>query len=224
MIESCPVDKADYVVRPMKDEDIPQVSEIDRQAFPAESLFRPYTSYRQEIHNSVAHYLVACAQTTPLDTGSAKPWFRRLLVHLGAMRAGVQQSNPYGTQMKRILGFVGLWIMLNEAHIIAIAVESSYRRLGIGEDLLIAIIELAAQLNADFITLEVRASNAMAQALYEKYGFHVVGRRSGYYSDNGEDAVLMSTDSIQSELFRAHCQHLKRAHTEKRKNRKATPA
>ncbi len=219
------MDKADYVVRPMKDEDIPQVSEIDRQAFPAESLFRPYTSYRQEIHNSVAHYLVACAQTTPLDTGSAKqPWFRRLLVHLAAMRAGVQQSNSHGTQMKRILGFVGLWIMLNEAHIIAIAVESSYRRLGIGEDLLIAIIDLAAQLNADFITLEVRASNTMAQALYEKYGFHVVGRRSGYYSDNGEDAVLMSTDSIQSEPFRAHCQHLKRAHTQKWKNCKATPA
>jgi ribosomal-protein-alanine N-acetyltransferase len=219
MIESCPVEKADYVIRPMKDEDIPQVSEIDRQAFPAESLFRPYTSYRQEIHNSVAHYLVACTQTRPPDTGSRKqPWFRRFLARLATMQASAQHGNSHDMQMKHILGFVGLWIMLNEAHIIAIAVERSCRRLGIGEDLLIAIIDLAAQLNADFITLEVRASNTMAQALYEKYGFHVVGRRSGYYSDNGEDAVLMSTDSIRSEPFRARCQHLKRAHTQKWKN------
>lgn len=219
MIKSCLVEKADYIIRPMEDADIPQVSEIDRQAFPAESLFRPYTSYKQEIHNSVAHYLVACTETTPPDTGSRKePWLRRLLVRLPAMLFGAEHSNSYGTPMKRILGFVGLWIMLNEAHVIAIAVENNCRRLGVGEDLLIAIIELAASLNADFITLEVRASNTMAQALYEKYGFRVVGRRSGYYSDNGEDAVLMSTDSITSDSFTAHCQQLKEAHRRKWKD------
>lgn len=211
--------KADYIIRPMEDADIPQVSEIDRQAFPAESLFRPYTSYKQEIHNSVAHYLVACTETMPADAGRRREsWLRRLLGRLSAVLFGAEHGSSYGAPTRRVLGFVGLWIMLNEAHIIAIAVDNDYRRLGIGEHLLIAIIELAGQLNADFITLEVRASNTMAQALYEKYGFRVVGRRSGYYSDNSEDAVLMSTDSITSDSFMARCQQLKEAHGRKWRN------
>jgi len=181
------MERIGYSIRPMKDPDIPHVSEIDREAFPAESLFRPYSSYSQEIHNSLAHYIVACAKKKPSQAN----------------------SRDY------ILGFAGLWIMLTEAHIIAIAVRNDYRRIGIGEGLLISVIELATQLNANVVTLEVRASNKAAQALYTKYGFHVVGRRPRYYSDNWEDAVLMSTDSITSASFQVHLQGLRQAHSQK---------
>jgi ribosomal-protein-alanine N-acetyltransferase len=105
--------------------------------------------------------------------------------------------------------------MLNEAHIIAIAVRNNYRRKGIGEGLLISVIEVATQLHANVITLEVRASNVVAQALYKKYGFRVVGRRPRYYSDNGEDAVLMSTDTITSAPFQTCFQQLKEAHSQR---------
>lgn len=234
MVKFYLMEKVSYVIRPMKDEDIPQVSEIDRQAFPAESLFRPYTSYKQEIHNSLAHYIVACAEKDVIAGRSSErseeagkqplklyqqdkqkaSWIKRLFSHHHAMLAASKaQSNLHSKEY--VLGFAGLWIMLSEAHIIAIAVRNDYRRIGIGEGLLISVIELATQLNANVVTLEVRASNKVAQALYNKYGFHVVGRRPRYYSDNWEDAVLMSTGSITSAPFQAHFQRLKRAHGQK---------
>ncbi len=203
-----------YSIRPMKDPDIPQVSEIDREAFPAESLFRPYTSYSQEIHNSLAHYIVACAKKKPSQANEQKPpWLRRLLSHHHKTLAMSKEQASLPSR-DYILGFAGLWIMLTEAHIIAIAVRNDYRQIGIGEGLLISVIELATKLNANVVTLEVRASNKVAQALYTKYGFHVVGRRPRYYSDNWEDAVLMSTDSITSASFQARLQRLKQAHSQ----------
>ncbi|MFB0556503.1 MAG: ribosomal protein S18-alanine N-acetyltransferase [Dehalococcoidia bacterium] len=208
-----------YLLRPIEDEDIPQVTEIDREAFPGESLFRPYTSYKQEIHNSLAHYTVACIEkgTEPKPSREdmqKKSWLKRLLgQHHLAISTSAVRNNLYIKEY--IVGFAGFWAMLNEAHIIAIAVRNNYRRKGIGEGLLISVIEVATQLHANVITLEVRASNVVARALYKKYGFRVVGRRPRYYSDNGEDAVLMSTDTITLAPFQAHFQRLKEAHSQR---------
>ena len=210
--------KIAYSIRPMRDEDIPLVTEIDREAFPNEWLFRPYTSYKREIHNSLAHYIVACiesgagAELEQEDIGNTS-WLKRLLGYRRAMLFKRRQNNSRTKEY--IVAFAGLWTMLNEAHIIAIAVRNNYRRLGIGEGLLISVIEVASQLNANVVTLEVRASNEIAQALYKKYEFQVVGRHSRYYSDNGEDAILMSTDDITSAPFQAHFQRLKEAHSQK---------
>ncbi|MFW6150006.1 MAG: ribosomal protein S18-alanine N-acetyltransferase [Chloroflexota bacterium] len=197
-----------YCIRGMRDEDIPQVSEIDHEAFPAESLFRPYSSYKQEIHSPIAHYLVASTYEY-VDTmlvQRPQSWIRRFLGHRDKEGRQTHGQVPY------ILGFVGFWLMLNEAHIIAIAVRNAYRRYGIGEQLLISVLDKAADLKASLVTLEVRASNTVAQALYQKYGFRVVGRRPRYYSDNGEDAVLMSTEDITSAAFQAELQRRKTDH------------
>jgi len=208
-----------YLIRPMEDEDIPQVIEIDHEAFPGESLFRPYTSYKQEIHNSLAHYIVACIEKGAglkpnREDMQKKSWLKRLLSHQRSRLArSVERNNLYSKEY--IVGFAGLWTMLNEAHIIAIAVRNNYRQMGIGEGLLISVIGMATQLHVNVITLEVRASNVVAQALYKKYAFRVVGRRPRYYSDNGEDAVLMSTDTITSAPFQTCFQRLKEAHSEK---------
>ena len=215
--------KAGYIIRPMNDGDIPQVSELDRKAFPGESLFRPYTSYKQEIHNSLAHYVVACIENRAgLESSQQNklrqknigrlPWFKFLFSRRHIVLSKVEWGN---IQSGGIVGFTGLWTMLDEAHITAIAVREDYRRLGIGEGLLIAIIEFANRLNANIVTLEVRVSNLMAQSLYRKYGFRVVGNRPRYYSDNGEDALLMTTDTITSAPFQGQFQRLKELHSER---------
>ena len=91
----------------------------------------------------------------------------------------------------RVVGYGGLWLILNEAHITNIAVDPGYRRKGVGEAITRGLIVIAAQYGANGITLEVRKSNFSAQNLYEKLGFRCVGSRKGYYQDNQEDALIM---------------------------------
>ncbi len=92
--------------------------------------------------------------------------------------------------------------MTDEAHITTIAVDPIYRGRGIGELLLLGLIDRAKQIGARWLTLEVRMSNRVAQRLYQKYTFKEMGIRRRYYSDNGEDAQVMWTDPIDSERFR----------------------
>jgi ribosomal-protein-alanine N-acetyltransferase len=185
-----------YVIRPIKYEDIPQVAQIDREAFPGEWVFRSQSAYKQDLANPSVRYVVACRGKDVAESAKQSmpkaPWFKRLLGYEGRLNAP-----------ERVIGFSGFWMMVGEAHIIAIGVRNGYRQLGIGEGLLIATIELAQMQNANIVTLEVRASNAIAQELYRKYGFRVAGRRLRYYSSDGEDAIIMSTDGITSPAFQA---------------------
>ena len=197
-----------YVIRPMEYEDIPQVAQIDREAFPGEWVFRSQSAYKQDLDNPSIRYMVACKKRDVSESvGQAMqklPWFKRLFSYERHL------NTP-----ENIIGFTGFWMMMGEAHIIAIGVRNGYRRLGIGEGLLIATIELAQIVNANVVTLEVRASNETAQELYKKYGFRVVGRRPRYYSSDGEDAIIMSTDNIASMPFQASLQQLKKSHSQK---------
>ncbi|MDI6600968.1 MAG: ribosomal protein S18-alanine N-acetyltransferase [Thermoanaerobacteraceae bacterium] len=90
-----------------------------------------------------------------------------------------------------VTGYGGFWAILDEAHITNIAVHPDYRGIGVGNALLEGLIEAARKRGATSMTLEVRASNEIAQNLYRKYGFKAYGRRKGYYQDNGEDAIIM---------------------------------
>ncbi len=95
-----------------------------------------------------------------------------------------------------IVGYGGIWLMVDEAHVTTFAVHPQYRRRRIGERLLIALLDLALAREAREATLEVRLSNLPARRLYEKYGFRPVGIRPRYYSDNGEDALIMTTEPL----------------------------
>lgn len=197
-----------YIIRPMKYEDIPQVAQIDREAFPGEWVFRSQSAYKQDLGNPFIRYIVACKNRDLSESGGQAmpklPWFKRLF--------------SYGRHLNTsedMVGFSGFWMMMKEAHIIAIGVRNGYRQLGIGESLLIATIELARILNANVVTLEVRASNKIAQELYEKYGFQAVGRRLRYYSSDGEDAIIMSTGNITFMSFQASFQQLKEAYAQR---------
>ncbi|MEC0264293.1 ribosomal protein S18-alanine N-acetyltransferase, partial [Paenibacillus anseongense] len=88
----------------------------------------------------------------------------------------------------------GMWLIMEEAHVTNIAVRDSYRGRKLGERLMRELMKTAAFLGAIRMTLEVRASNYVAQNLYEKVGFRSVGVRRGYYTDNREDAVIMWAD------------------------------
>ena len=92
--------------------------------------------------------------------------------------------------------------MVDEAHITTFAVHPRYRRRRIGERLLLALIDLSADRHAREATLEVRLSNIAARRLYEKYGFRPVGIRPRYYSDNQEDALIMTTEPLSSPAMR----------------------
>ncbi|PYZ96983.1 ribosomal-protein-alanine N-acetyltransferase [Alteribacter lacisalsi] len=92
---------------------------------------------------------------------------------------------------ERIIGYCGVWVIIDEAHITNIAVHSDFRRKGIGEALLTAGLELARTFGAKKLTLEVRVSNKAAQRMYEKHGFERGGVRKRYYTDNQEDAQIM---------------------------------
>ena len=98
--------------------------------------------------------------------------------------------------MERVVGFAGVWLMVDEAHITTFGVHPEWRRQGIGAGLMIRLLELAEELGARRMTLEVRAGNLAAQALYRRFGFEVAGRRPHYYTDDGEDALIMSTPPI----------------------------
>ncbi|ABS39769.1 MULTISPECIES: ribosomal protein S18-alanine N-acetyltransferase [Clostridium] len=94
-------------------------------------------------------------------------------------------------ETNKVLGFSGMWLIIDECHITNIAVHPNYRGLGIGNILMNEIIDICKEHNLTGITLEVRESNTAAKNLYYKYGFKDSGIRKGYYADNNENALLM---------------------------------
>ena len=97
---------------------------------------------------------------------------------------------------ERVVGFAGIWMMVDEAHITTFGVHPDWRRQAIGRQLLLNLAEVSIALGARRMTLEVRESNVVAQALYRAFGFDTVGRRRAYYTDDGEDALVMTTPEL----------------------------
>ena len=101
-----------------------------------------------------------------------------------------------------VVGYAGVWLMVDEAHITTFAVHPDWRRQGIGRRLLQGMLVVAEEMRAARMTLEVRVSNEAAQALYRDHGFAVAGRRERYYTDDGEDAFIMTTPPLASGAMR----------------------
>ena len=206
-----------YTVRPMEKEDIPQVSVIDREAFPDQW---PPPPFRRDLNNKIVRYLVALEESDhphpypEITEQKAQGSLRRLISRLKRLlMGGPPSADERATQNKdAIIGYAAMWLMVDEAHLTSIAVRQTHHRLGIGELLLISMMDLALQLKAQVMTLETRVSNLEAQALYEKYGFAKVGMRRHYYSDNGEDAVIMTTDRITSAPYQARLRELRQSY------------
>ncbi len=98
----------------------------------------------------------------------------------------------------RVIAYAGIWLMVDEAHVTTFAVLPAYRRRGIGGLLLCELMAMSAAIGAAVLTLEVRLGNAAARKLYGSFGFRPVGVRPRYYSDNSEDALIMTTEPLGS--------------------------
>ena len=140
-------------IRPVREEDVSQIHEIETLCF-------------------------------------AIPWSRESILH-------DIRENPVSRWLVlddgegRVLAYAGLWLVIDEGHILNVAVRPQAQRQGYGRRVLTALIELAKENGMGLMTLEVRRSNLPAQALYHACGFMDVGYRKRYYEDNREDALIM---------------------------------
>jgi ribosomal-protein-alanine N-acetyltransferase len=201
-----------YVIEPMQLADVPEVSEVEKQCFAAPW---PPSAYRRELRNPqvnryvVARWVHASARRHPPTVWppADSPWRARLGRLLPGLFPPIEvPANPYP-----IAGFAGLWLMGDEAHVTTIGVAPAHRGRRVGELLFLTMIDLALQMRANWLTLEVRVSNAVAQNLYHKYGLQIAGTRKHYYSDDGEDAYLMWSDPLQSPVFQERLRTLRAA-------------
>jgi ribosomal-protein-alanine N-acetyltransferase len=102
----------------------------------------------------------------------------------------------------RIVAYGGIWVILEDSHITTVAVDPALRGRGLGEAMVLKLIDEGIERGAAWMTLEVRESNVSAQKLYRKYGFTTVTTRKGYYSDDNESALVMWAGNLKSELYR----------------------
>lgn len=160
----------DLTLRHMRGADVTSVIEIDRLSFDPSW---PASSYYFEVNKSTCSHMVVLEQGEPNGLSASRWW-----------------ANLRGRQATEIIGYGGLWCIQEEAHISTIAMHPDQRGHGYGELMLVAMLSRAVRLQAQYCVLEVRVSNAVAQALYEKYHFTVRGVKKKYYQ-NKEDAYDM---------------------------------
>lgn len=182
-------------VEPMAVSDLADVLNIERMSFPS-----PWSSraYEYELrYNEMAHYFVA--RIAGLSNGNGHGL-------VGWLKQKFQPTAAF--KSPETVGYVGYWLMAGEAHISTIAVRPDMRGHSLGELLLAYTLNDAAKHSAHVATLEVRVSNTTAQQLYLKYGFDKVGLRKAYYSDNNEDAFVMTTPTLNSAPYQQRLQRL----------------
>ncbi len=188
-------------------EDVPEVSRVERRCF---SNAWPQSAYRRELNNTNNNYYIVMR---PQDTHAEELAAQEQRGSRGLLP--FRRRTPNDPPAPPIIGFAGMWIMLDEAHITTIGVAPEFRGQGLGELLLIDLHEEALRRGAEWLTLEVRVSNDTAQSLYQKYGFTRQGIRRRYYSDNGEDAYIMWSPSINDPESVARLAGLKAALAER---------
>ncbi len=163
-------------LRYMHPDDVPEVVEIDAQSFPDPW---PLRSYMFEINESrISHMCSLILRDAEIPAPEPSLMDRLLRRQRSVMRGDV------------IAAYGGLWCIAEEAHISTIATHTRLRGRGYGEIVLAGMLLRAVALHAEYVVLEVRVSNRIAQNLYKKYGFVMVDVTRKYYRD-GEDAFLM---------------------------------
>lgn len=104
-----------------------------------------------------------------------------------------------------IIGYCGMWVLFEEAHITNIAIHPAFRGSGYGKLLLHASMRVAASFGAEMMTLEVRETNSVAQKMYDEMDFLQQGRRKRYYTDTGEDALLLWNRNMLETIEKNTC-------------------
>jgi ribosomal-protein-alanine N-acetyltransferase len=133
------------------------------------------------------------------------PWpkksFAFELDHNPCSRSWIAETVPSSIE-SQVIGAIVLWLVADEGHIGTIAVHPDFRRRGIASMLLTHTLESIQREGANSVYLEVRRNNIGAQVLYKKFGFHLTDIRAGYYANDGEDALVLRLDEIQSKVIK----------------------
>ncbi|MBC8453042.1 MAG: ribosomal protein S18-alanine N-acetyltransferase [Chloroflexi bacterium] len=222
-VESKKLIRNEFSVRRATLDDTLMLESIEREAFPG---MTPVTRIERDLTRPNGLYLAAIRDWHPDE--------RELGPRFAVATQSEKEDDSFKARMKRnvdrylldrvirpklpseyIAGFVGLWFVLDEAHVVIIGLRESDRRKGIGEFLLISALEQAVVNDSRVVTLEVRESNEPAIELYRKYGFQEVGLRRRYYSDNGENAVIMTTPPIKSDDYQSQFSGLVDQHADR---------
>jgi ribosomal-protein-alanine N-acetyltransferase len=182
-----------YKVDAMRWDDVPAVMTIEHASFTLP--WSDFTYRRELLENVHSHYFVV--RRIDRTTVKRSSWLQRLW--------------PRRAEPDPVVSYGGFWLIADEAHISTIASHPDWRGRGLGELMLLAMIERAIELKANMVTLEVRLTNEVAQNLYKKYGFEIVGRRARYYRDNDEDAELMTVLDVQQPEYRQKIKTLRAA-------------
>lgn len=153
---------------------------------------------------------VAAVERVSFVAGWPPTAFQRELQHNAMARYVVLEGAASGAA-HQIVAFGGLWLQVDEAHVVTVAVRPECRRAGYGLVVVRALLDVARDEGMQAATLEVRVSNEAARKLYRGCGFYEVGERKRYYADNGEDAVIMTTEEFDSPGFARHYARLSEA-------------
>lgn len=199
-----------YILEPMTVEDIEDVAAVERVCFTNPW---PIAAYRRELRNTDQNYYIilrADGSVEPTDGFPVQyhnePPHRTSLLNFWPF---VPKERP--RSHAPIIGFAGMWHVLDEAHVTTIGVLPEYQGKGLGEVLFLALVDESIRRNAVWLTLEVRVSNYSAQQLYRKYRFTIQGKRQRYYTDNNEDAYIMWSESFRDATYREHIETLRQA-------------
>jgi ribosomal-protein-alanine N-acetyltransferase len=171
----------------MQVRDVPAVVEIERASFLTPW---PAGAYVRELEqNALARYVVVrevSGKSEAPDPRTRATWVPEFL-------------RPAPRDDHSVVAYAGMWLMIDEAHVTSVAVRPALRGRGLGLLLMWAMFDLGAAAGARWLTLEVRPTNSIARAMYAGLGFREAGVRPRYYTDNGEDAVIMWSEEIGSE-------------------------
>jgi ribosomal-protein-alanine N-acetyltransferase len=167
---------------------------------------RPQSAYRRTAHPANNHYVVVRYRADRPVARAGRGENRGPL----ALLPFVRRPEPVTAALDPIIGFAGMWVLFDEAHVTTIGVLPRHRGKGLGELMLIDLFEEAARRGAEWLTLEVRVSNESAQSS-TTYGFTRQGLRRRYYSDNGEDAYIMWSPSLRTPEFNERFERLRAA-------------
>ncbi len=176
-----------FYLEPMQLEDIPEVSQLDHRCFTNPW---PLSAYRRELANPEGNFYIVLRQRLPGAQLRQEEAENNTLARVSRWLWSEDEQDP-------ISGYAGMWIRAGEAHVTTIGVAPELRGRGLGELLFVALFEEAIARDAEWLTLEVRVSNDQAKRLYQKYGLTRQGVRRRYYSDNGEDADIMWSESLR---------------------------
>ncbi len=155
-------------LRDMTAADLAEVQRIESAAYQDAW---PARLFEKELENGFAHYLVA--------------------VEVAAEVAAERRGEAANVGDETIVGFMGVWYMVDQLHLVTIAVDPGHQGRGIGQRLLLECLDLGYEAELNEVVLEVRESNSRARTLYEAFGFRKAGELKDYYKDDHETAIVM---------------------------------